>query len=388
MTHGIAFSTCMVACGLALSPLGSAQATTFRTLHVFASGADGASPEAGLIGDQAGNIYGTTFQGGAAHDGTVFKITAGGGETVLHSFEGGSDGRKPEAGLIGDEAGNLYGTTYSGGSNNCGTVFEIAPNGAETVLYSFRGGNDGENPEAGLIADSAGNLYGTTLVGGSGGFGTVFKLAPNGTETVLHTFAGGSDGEYPAAGVIADSSGNLYGTASSGGAHDSGSVYKLAPNGALTTLYAFAGGKDGAQPRAGLIADSAGNLYGTTQAGGGKGCDGTGCGTIFKLAPSGTETVLHAFAAGSDGAEPYAGLIADSAGNLYGTTVAGGGANGDGTIYRITANGALTGLYAFAGAADGRYPEGSLIIDKSGDLYGTAYSGGAHNWGTVFELEH
>ena len=256
---------------------------------------------------------------------------------MLYSFTG-SDGSEPFAGLIADSSGNLYGTTQSGGaSGGHGVVFKLSPSGTETVLHTFTGGSDGGIPRAGLIADTGGNLYGTTAGGGASNAGTVFKLSPSGTETVLYSFTG-SDGSGPFAGLIADSSGNLYGTTQSGGASGGhGVVFKLSPGGTETVLYSFTGGSDGGTPRAGLIADSSGNLYGTTQFGG-PGCGGVGCGVVFKLSPSGTETVLYSFT-GSDGSGPFPGLIADSSGNLYGTTLSGGASGGHGVVFKLTGAG-------------------------------------------------
>jgi uncharacterized repeat protein (TIGR03803 family) len=399
---------------MAAAPAGATDKPILTVLHSFQGGtSDGASPLAGLIADSAGNLYGTTSLGGGAGCsyeqgcGTLFKLAPDGtGFTVLHSFAGGASGAHPQAGLIADSAGNLYGTTLAGGGG-FGTVFRLAPDGTGfTVLRSFSGGTslggspDGESPRAGLIADSAGYLYGTTeRAGGAGPFslgssGTLFKLAPDGTGfTVLHSFAGGaSDGANPQAGLIADSAGNLYGTTASGGNCGSvcpgtgfGTLFKLAPDGTgYKVLHSFAGGtSDGANPQAGLIADSAGNLYGTTSSGGGAGPYSFGSGTLFKLAPDGTGfTVLHSFAGGtSDGANPQAGLIADSAGNLYGTTASGGGTGclggaGCGTVFRVAPDG--TGykvLHSFSGGSDGDSPQASLIADATGNLYGTTYKG-------------
>jgi uncharacterized repeat protein (TIGR03803 family) len=293
--------------------------------------------------------------------------------TTLYTFGGGTDGAFPEAGLIADASGALYGTTGIGGTPcashvSCGTVFKLTPPGAtggpwtETVLNSFTG-VDGWAPGAGLIADASGALYGTTRLGGfgsggpGGGFGTccgtVFKLTPPGvtggpwTETVLHAFGG--DGTTPEAGLIADASGALYGTTAQDG------VFKLTPPGATggpwteTVLYSFIGGGDGAAPVAGLIADASGALYGTTQAGGGTGCaGGLGCGTVFKLTPptttggTWTESVLYSFTGGTDGANPVAGLIADTSGALYGTTE--GGGSGGGTVFKLTLPATFAGV--------------------------------------------
>jgi uncharacterized repeat protein (TIGR03803 family) len=251
-------------------------------LHTFnGSPTDRAIPGAAhLIGDSAGNLYGTTESGGASGAGVVFKLNKT-GETVLYSFTGGADGWSPVAGLIRDSAGNLYGTTFGGGArfgeSGSGVVFKLDTTGTETVLYSFTGGADGGSPAAGLIRDSAGNLYGTTELGGVSGAGVVFKLDTTGTETVLHSFTG-PGGENPYAGLIADSAGNLYGTTYGGGASGSGVVFKLDTTGTETVLYSFTGGADGGSPVAGLIRDSAGNLYGTTYEGG-----TSDAGVVFKL---------------------------------------------------------------------------------------------------------
>jgi uncharacterized repeat protein (TIGR03803 family) len=267
-------------------------------LHSFAGPpTDGALPEAGLIGDEAGNLYGTTAYGGKSGYGAVFKLSEGGKESVLYSFIGGAtDGEYPIAGLVRDSAGNLYGTTYSGGDLTCspgsgfgcGTVFKLSPTGKERVLYSFTGA-DGALPQAGLIRDSAGNLYGTTVYGGDFscgvlGCGTVFKLDGTGQESVLYSF--GTEGAF-----------------------------------------------DGTAPYAGLFRDTAGNLYGTTLLGG---AESSLCGTVFKLDTEGTKTTLHSFGATGDGCAPYGGLVQDATGNLYGTTEHGGGTSSLGTVFKIT----------------------------------------------------
>ena len=277
--------------------------------------------------------------------------------TVLHSFIPG-DGVNPIAGLIQDAAGNLYGTTAFGGaacaelsSQGCGVVFELirCNSGYDfKVLHKFTGGADGAAPSGGLIRDAAGNLYGTTFYGGGSsacglangtpsGCGTVFKLSPTSTKTVLHTFTSG-DGQNPSAGLIREAAGNFYGTTTYGGGAGGGVVFELSPTGIQTVLYSFAGGADGAFPLAGLIRDVGGNLYGTTQSGGtSSGCAPFGCGVVFKLSPTGTETVLHSFT-GRDGAFPSAGLIQDTVGNLYGTTEI-GGAYGFGVVFKLSPTG-------------------------------------------------
>jgi uncharacterized repeat protein (TIGR03803 family) len=315
-------------------------------LYVFAGGSDGYIPFGDLIEDTAGNFYGTTIYGGGNGCaggygcGTVFRLAPNGAETVLYSFAGGSDGAQPFASLIEDAAGNLYGTTSAGGGtgcangDGCGTVFKLTPDGTETLLHIFTGGSDGGNPQAGLIVDVRGNLYGTTANGGSGcngyGCGIVFKLVPDGTETVLYTFTGGRDGATPYAGLIKDSAGNFYSTTAGGGRHNKGTVFRLAPDGTETVLHDFAAGSDGAFPYGGLIKDKSGDLYGTTPGGG-----INRKGIVFKLAPDGTETVLHAFGGGTGGGVyPSFGVIKDKHGNLYGTTSNGPGDN-DGAVFKL-----------------------------------------------------
>ncbi|MGH6878073.1 MAG: choice-of-anchor tandem repeat GloVer-containing protein [Rhizomicrobium sp.] len=376
-----------------LVPSGHAHAKNgAKVLYSFQGGSDGAAPYAGLIADKAGNLYGTTYLGGGSGCdqgngcGTVFSL-ANGAETVLHAFVGQpGDGAWPWAGLIADDAGNFHGTTTAGGADASGTVFELAAGGTETTLYTFTGGSDGGDPVGGLLADAAGNLYGTTELGGADSAGAVFMLAPDGTETVLYPFTGAADGAYPLAGLIADSAGNLYGTTSRGGADDWGTVFKVAPDGTETVLYSFTDKGDGGFPAAGLIADKAGNFYGTTK-GGGK----SGIGTVFELAPDGTETVLHSFDRKTgDGAYPWAGVIADKAGNLYGTT-AGGGAGNDGIVFEIASDGTETVLHAFTGGRDGAYPLGGVVADKKGNLFGTTELGGSGSacpdgCGAIFEI--
>src|ERR1017187_2355227 len=284
-------------------------------LHNFAV-PNGSDPAAGVIRDSAGNLYGTTELGGAAYKGVVYKLDTTGHETVLHSFTGGADGGYPFAGVIRDSAGNLYGTTTQGGYAGSGVVYKLDTAGHETVLYTFNGTADGGSPIVGVIRDSAGNLYGTAL-GGPAGRGVVYKLDITGQETVLYSFTGGADGGFPEGGVIRDSAGNLYGTTEGGGTVNQGVAYKLDTTGQETVLYSFTGGADGGTPQAGVIRDSAGNLYGTTYSGG-----TANQGVVYKLDTTGHETV-YSFTGGADGGLPFAGVIG-SAGNLYGTAAAGG----------------------------------------------------------------
>ena len=357
-----------------LVPLGAAQAERYDVLYSFTGGSDGSDPFAGVIADSAGNLYGTTSQGGGSTNciygcGAVFKIAPDSTETVLYAFKGGSDGGYPFGGLIADSSGNLYGTTtYDGDKTNCysigggcGTIFELAADGTYTVLHTFEGGSDGANPFAGLVVDASGNLYGTTAYGGGStncdnGCGTVFKLAPDGTEGVLYAFQGGSDGLSPTTNLVLDKKGNLYGTTESGGDtancfNGCGTVFMVKSDGTNRTLYRFIGASDGAYPDASLIIDRAANLYGTTEDGGGSANCRNGCGTVFKLARDGAETVLHAFTGGSDGGYPSAGLIMDKEGDLYGTTTYGGDTadctGGCGTAFKLAPDGTMTVLHDF-----------------------------------------
>jgi uncharacterized repeat protein (TIGR03803 family) len=299
-------------------------------LHSFAGFSDGAGPRSGVIADGAGNLYGTTAIRGAYNAGVIYKLSPAGKETLLYSFTGTSDGGHPSAGVIRDATGNLYGTAVDGGAFGHGVVYKLDPAGNEAVLHSFTGGADGGNPFAGVVFDPAGNLWGTTNSGGMANKGTVYVLDPSGHETVIHSFTAGADGAFPYAGVTFDRAGNLYGTTSSGGLANAGVVYKLdRADGHETVLYRFTGGLDGASPWAEVLLDPAGNIYGTTVSGG-----ATGLGLVFRIDNSGHETVLYSFMGGTDGIHPYSGLIADPAGNLYGSTRM-GGYYGRGVVFEI-----------------------------------------------------
>lgn len=372
---------CVLFAALAAANAPGAVAQTFTTVYSFnAFVGDARVPTSKLMRDAAGNLYGTTLAGGASNLGTVFKIDRFGKETLLHSFQG-SDGSEPfYGGLIMDLAGNLYGTTSAGGSYGNGTVFKLDPSGNETVLHSFQG-TDGDAPYGGLIRDWTGNLYGTTSAGGSYGSGTVFKLDPSGNETVLHDFQGADDGATPYAALIMDLAGNLYGTTVLGGSYGSGTVFKVNASGNETVLHSFQGGADGINPYAGLIMDHAGRLYGTTDGGG-----TYGAGTVFRVEPSGKETVLHSFEGNNDGANPDGGLVMDWAGDLFGTTVFGGGADDDGTVFMLDPNGKEFVLHSFQGR-DGFEPFADLITDPAGNLFGTTNGGGSQFGGTVFKID-
>ena len=334
---------------------------------------------------------GTTYGGGIYTDGTVFELKTG-KEKVLHNFEDGADGAWPESGLILDKARNIYGTARGGGDGRYGTIFKLDTAGTFTTLYTFTGGADGGGPEAALLFDEAGDLYGTTS-SGIHNFGTIFKLDATGILTTLYTFMGGVDGGSPYSWLIFDKAGTLYGTTSGGGLYGHGTIFKLDTAGTLTTLYSFcsqANCADGENPMAGLVRDQAGNLYGTAPGGGGPACSG-GCGTIFKLDKKGVFSVLHTFTGGADGAIPYAGLVLDKEGNLYGTTQYGGNNGcvygyGCGTVFKLNAAGALTNIHTFTGAADGANPYAGLILDKEGNLYGAASDGGSYGKGVAFKI--
>jgi uncharacterized repeat protein (TIGR03803 family) len=366
----------------------SAQAASYKKLYSFKGGSDGEAPFAGVIRDAKGNLYGTTFDGGGTYgSGIVYKLSLAGKETILHVFQGPKDDGFPYDSLLRDMRGNLYGTVHLGGVHGYGAVFKISPSGKESILYSFRGKRDGAYPQSNLIQDAAGNFYGTTFDGGSNNCylgplncGVVFKLSPDGKETVLHAFTGTDDGARPNAGLIMDSAGNLYGTTTRGGPTDGGTVFRIDTNGVETVLHAFVGSTDGWDLEAGLTMDSDGNLYGTTTWGGsGK------LGVAFKLDLSGNETVLHNFSGGADGENPMAGMVFDSSGNLYGTTFA-GGPQDHGTIFKIDPTGQETILYTFTKKLGGTRSKATLIMDANGNLYGTTQNGGDFNDGTVFRF--
>jgi uncharacterized repeat protein (TIGR03803 family) len=312
---------------------------------------------------------------------------------VLYSFAGTPDGASPVAGLIADPAGNLYGTTCSGGTGTscgnygCGTIFEISASGEESVLYSFAGGSDSQCPSAPLVRDGAGNLYGTTQGEGvaSSEHGTVFELDATGKETILYSFTGGTDGSEPAAGLIRDSAGNLYGTTQFGGdftcdfdSYGCGVVFKLTPSGKETVLHAFLGGSDGAGPYGGLTLGRDGVFYGVTPDGG-----AYGSGTVFRLTEAGPESIVYNFKNSTDGGYPFGPLISDSAGNLYGTTNEGGDLGcspgqgyGCGTVFKIDSSGTETVLFAMTGESTGLFPFTPVVRDGKGNIYGTTYLGG------------
>jgi uncharacterized repeat protein (TIGR03803 family) len=387
----------------------SAQAQTFKVLHTFTGGADGASPLGSFTMDQAGNIYGAP-SGGGRGNGTVFRLWKKGSNWLfnpLYAFLG-SDGSTPWSAAIMGSDGNLYGATFGGGPSDAGVVYSLKkPAGAcetalcpwtETVLYSFTGGNDGAGPGYGhFIFDQAGNMFGETLWGGAYGAGTVFELVPSQggwMERVLHSF-NGNDGYLPATGLVFDNVGNLYGTTLLGGVYGQGTVFQLTPSGSGWTenvLYSFQGGSDGAHPYPGVIFDPSGNLYGGTAAGG----QGNG-GTAFKLTPSGgawTYELIYSFTGGGGNCGgggdcgPVGNFIMDGAGNIYSFTNYEGAYN-EGTVFELTPSGGswtYTSLYNFTGGSDGAHPTGGPIFDENGNLYGATLSGGAYGGGVVWEI--
>jgi uncharacterized repeat protein (TIGR03803 family) len=351
-------------------------------IHRFQTQNDGQVGRSGLV-NVGGVLFGTTDTGSATATGendgfgTIFKVGQWGKETVLYSFKGGTDGYYPFSSLIGF-GGMLYGTTVYGG-NGFGTVFRITPAGDYKMLYAFTGGLDGANPYARLI-NVGGTLYGTTRKGGPASAGTVFKITPAGVESVVYAFKGGTDGAYPT-GSLANVAGTLYGTTEQGGVgcgtHDCGTVFSLTLAGTEKVLYAFKGGTDGAVPFAGLL-NVGGTLYGSTTEGGGTDCQGSGCGTLFKITPGGTYAQVHAFKGGTDGAVPYASLI-NVNGTLYGTAEQGGSTGclgaGCGVVYKLTPDGKVTITYSFKGGTDGANPFGNLTF-LNGALFGTTENGG------------
>ncbi len=348
-------------------------------LYSFTGGTDGGSPSAPMVLGTDGLFYSTTSKHGSSNGnsaGTVFKIASNGVISSLYAFTCGNEGEVPYATVMQATDGSLYGTVYSGGSNDDGAVYKITTNGTLTSLYSFSG-NDGQNPAAPLIQGTDGNFYSTTYNGGINNDGSVFKISSSGTFTSLYSFSG-SDGSSPQAG-LAQVGTNFYGTASYGGDSDQGTVFSISASGAFSNMYSFTGGNDGANPLAEMVRGTDGNLYGTTFNGG-----TNGLGAVFKMSTNGAFTSLYSFA-GNDGAYPQGGLVQANDGNFYGVTLY-GGTNVQGNIFRMSPSGVLTNIYTFSGAADGANPYGTLIQAKDGYLYGTTYFGGGFGNGTVFRI--
>lgn len=356
-----------------------AEAQTLRTIYSFGSGSDGNVPS-GLAFSANGRLYGTTVWGGNADSGTLFSVDLAGNETILHSFNPTVDGLSPFAPVLVSGDGSIYGTAAAGGTYGLGTIFKYDPAGNFTTIHNFGDRpNDGNGPFSTLVRDASGNLYGTTQIGGDSDSGTLFKLDTSLNETILHSF-NGSDGLIPRSGVLRDSAGNFYGTTAFGGQTFCGVVFKIDSAGSETILHNLNCGTDGFNPWSTPIRDTAGNLYVTAAQGG-----QYGNGVLFKIAPDGTETILHAFSgANGDGAEPFAAVVMDAAGNLFGTASQGGDQN-LGILYKLDPNGNQTILHTFTGQnGDGANP-GNLAIDAAGDLFGVTTSGGVNQLGTIFE---
>ncbi|HEY1612886.1 MAG TPA: choice-of-anchor tandem repeat GloVer-containing protein [Rhizomicrobium sp.] len=414
---------CLFSASVALSTAVAGPSSKVKILHTFSNGNDGAYVLAGLAKTAAGDLIGTTdFGGGVGCSqeggcGTVFLVSPRRQETVLHAFSGGSDGGNPYGGVFVDSSGNAYGTTAGGGASDSGVIFKLDANSAEAVLYNFcslQNCTDGAFPQAAPIMDGDGNLYGTTQTGGVKcraikGCGTVYRLTPSGSETVLHAFTDSEgDGSYPESGLVMNRKGDLFGVTGWGGndmcGGGCGIVFKVSPGGKETILHTFTGQEDGFHSLGSLVSDKAGNLYGTTFYGGisNPNCNAGSCGTIFKIAPNGTKTLLYSFnGPPTDGANPTSALTLDKFGNLYGVT--GNGGNdaacswGCGLAFELAADGTETVLYTFCSkqqCSDGIYPLGGLLAGRNGVFYGTTSEGGSatckvdNTWscGTVFEL--
>jgi uncharacterized repeat protein (TIGR03803 family) len=391
-------------------PASSAWASQEKVAYSFAGDEDGEYPSTDLVIDAAGNLYGTTVEGGEFGGGTVFELSPDGSggwtHTVLYSFLGTSDGAQPYGGVTLDAQGNLYGTAVVGGTggtcpeDGCGVAYELRNAGGswhEHVIHNFQGGNDGYGPGAGLTFDADGNLYGMTPTGGADGLGVIYQLVPGAAgqwrENVIHTFTGGNDGATASAGRLTLSpTGQLFGVATVGGQYGSGVAFRLGQRGGtwkLQPLYQFQGSPDAGFPYGALSLDAAGHLFGTTY------YDGANdLGSVYELAKTGTgwgERVLYSFRGGQDGSSSISGLVIDSAGNLYGTTSEGGAAGcGCGTIFKLTpgAGGTWTEsvAYRFTGPPDAAFAYNGMVATPSGTLYGTTVHGGADNEGAVYSF--
>lgn len=372
-----------------------------KILYSFAGGGDGEYLDTELVRDSAGNLYGTTVQGGAYASGTVFQVTPAGVHTVLYNFTGGRDGGEPYKGVTLDAQGSLYGTAVTGGGGlcdgGCGVVFKLTNSGGvwtQTVIHAFKGA-DGSGPGSPVALDRDGNVYGTTPTGGAYGMGTLYVIKPNGGNWkfgVIHTFTGGADGGGGSAGkLLIDPTGKIYGACTVGGVNGLGTIYEVSRvNGRITftTLYAFQDSPDGGLPYGGLVFDKSGNLYGTTYYAG-----ANDLGTVYTLIRNNgtwTEKVLYSFQGGADGSSPISTLVADRHGNFYGTTSADGGSCGCGTIFRMTPSTSgtwtETPIYRFPGAPGLGNAYNGIITDGAGNFYGTTVHGGTADDGAIYEF--
>ncbi|HEY1658139.1 MAG TPA: choice-of-anchor tandem repeat GloVer-containing protein [Candidatus Sulfotelmatobacter sp.] len=403
----IQFSPAITVIISALLLAAAAYASSTQLIYSFAGGNDGEYLDTDLVIDSAGNLYGSSVQGGDFGSGTVFELSpAAGGwtHTVLYSFTGSADGGEPYKGVTLDPQGDIYGTAVTGGSGSCeggcGVVFKLTKSGeswTQTVIHAFTGGKDGSGPGSGLTVDAHGNLYGMTPTGGAYGLGTVYQLHPEASGqyrlNVIHAFTGGDDGSSGSAGrLIFDGAGNLYGVTTVGGANNDGIVFEITHHQGgtwtLLPLYAFRDQPDGALPYGGLIFDKAGNLYGTTYYAGLH-----DVGTVYKLTRAGNswkESVLYSFKGEKDGSSPISTLVMDKAGNLYGTTSAGGGTCGCGVVFKVAhnANGTWTETvpYRFPGAPGPGFAYNGMVTAPSGIFYGATTHGGTTNDGTIYSF--
>jgi len=377
----IAAVVALAACSRSSSPDGGVKSGNTSQFAL----SDGTYPYAGLAQGKDGNLYGTTFSGGTNNAGTVYKFSPGSSApTTIYSFgANNTDGAAPYASLVAGKDGNLYGTNSQNGANGKGTVFQITPSGALTTLHAFGAADDGAEPSANLIQANNGDFYGTTQAGGTYGGGTIYKITSTGVVTTFYSFGGvANDAAGPYAGLVQASDGNFYGTTPLGGANGEGAIYKLTSAGVYSILYSFTAiesdkNADGALPYAGLVQGSDGNLYGATSYGG-----ANNFGTIYKITPSGTFTTLYSFTGKTDGAHPRATL--EKVGDSFYGTASGGGANNLGTAFKVTSGGSLSTLYAFgANDTDGASPYGALFKASNGGLYGTTLGSGT---GKVYQL--
>lgn len=385
-------------------------ASNTKVLYSFLGETDGEYLDTDLVLDSAGNLYGTSVQGGAFGAGTVFQVTPSGVHTVLYSFTGGADGGEPYKGVTLDAQGNIYGTAGVGGlyvgpcsDTGCGVVFKLTNSGGtwtQTVIHNFTGGTDGWGPGAGVTIDSHGVVYGMTPVGGEFNAGVIYQLTSdatgNWTERIIHPFTGGTDGIGGFAGrLLPDGAGGFYGACTAGGAHGNGVVFQISPkaNGSwrLKTLYAFQGAPDAGFPYGGLLLDKSGNLYGTSYYAG-----ANDLGAVYKLTNTNgvwSESVIYSFQPGTDGNSPISNLVSDSKGNFYGTTSAGGSAGCDcGTIFKLTpnSNGSWNEkvVHSFTGPPDGAFVYNGMVADSAGNFYGATVHGGTSNEGAIYKFTH
>ncbi|MCX8515255.1 MAG: hypothetical protein ORN24_06760 [Burkholderiales bacterium] len=369
--------------------------SNYQVIFNFVSDSTGARPM-GLFLDSDNSLYGTTIAGGSQSQGIVYKLDANHQFKQLHDFVNPEDGAFPNSALILNADGYLYGTTVFGGSSakcdfGCGTIYKIDKNGNEQVLHSFDN-SDGSAPYAKLTIDKNGMIYGVTSGGGNYGGGTIFQITPQLQLNTLFSFTKNDMGYSPQSALVLGADGEYYGTTLYGdGGNYYGSIFKMDQNNNVSVVHSFTGSEDGSFPNSEPILAKDGSLYGTTNLGGDAKCNSIGCGTVYKLTPSGQKITVYAFQDRSSGIDPSSNLVMDSAGNLYGATNLGGKdsfktPNGFGVIYKIDVNGNYSVIHEFQGGNDGYDPEGNLVIDSAGNIYGTTFAGGTEDLGTVFEI--